>query len=151
MPAGWRRWAVIVSFGGLLLWSAPNDPVSFKSDVAPLLEKNCLSCHGPAQQMSLLDLSSRAAALKGGQKGGPAIVPGSAAKSPLYRRVTGQDQPPMPLGGKLSDAEIATLQSWIDAGATSPPPIKPSAATGGWSGRPLARTDSALTVALSPL
>jgi hypothetical protein len=117
MPAGWRRWAVIVSFGGLLLWSAPNDPVSFKSDVAPLLEKNCLSCHGPAQQMSLLDLSSRAAALKGGQKGGPAIVPGSAAKSPLYRRVTGQDQPPMPLGGKLSDAEIATLQKWIDAGA----------------------------------
>ena len=52
--------------------------------------------------MSLLDLSTRAAALKGGQKSGPAIIPGDAAKSPFYRRLTGQDQPAMPLGGKLS-------------------------------------------------
>jgi hypothetical protein len=67
--------------------------------------------------MSALDLSSRAAALKGGQKSGPAIVPGNAAASPFYRRITGADQPAMPLGGKLSAAEIAILKQWIDAGA----------------------------------
>ena len=73
---------------------------SFSRDVAPILGRSCLSCHGPAQQMSLLDLSTRAAALKGGQKSGPAIVPGDSAKSPLYRRLTGQDQPAMPLGAQ---------------------------------------------------
>jgi hypothetical protein len=66
--------------------------------------------------MSQLNLSSRAAVLKGGQKG-PALIPGNAVASLLYRRVTGQDQPQMPLGGKLSPAEIATIEKWIDEGA----------------------------------
>ena len=67
--------------------------------------------------MSLLDLRTHAGMLKGGQKNGPAIVPGNAAGSPLYRRITGREQPAMPLGGKLADSEIATLKNWIDAGA----------------------------------
>jgi hypothetical protein len=66
--------------------------------------------------MSMLDLSTRAAALKGGKKGS-AILPGNAAGSPLYRRLTGQDQPAMPLGSKLTPAEIAIIEKWIDAGA----------------------------------
>src|SRR5947209_5648637 len=56
-----------------------------------------------------LDLSSRASALKGGQKSGPAMIPGDAARSPLYRRLTGQDQPAMPLGSRLSEAEIGII------------------------------------------
>src|SRR3954452_13601423 len=92
-------------------------PADFSRDVAPTLTRSCLSCHSTAQPMSQLDLTTRAAALKGGQKGGPAIVPGDWAKSPLYRRLTGQDQPAMPLGGKLTDAEIAAIRNWIDAGA----------------------------------
>ena len=81
--------------------------------------------------MSLLDLSTRVAALKGGQKSGPAIVPGDSAKSPFYHRLTGQEQPAMPLGGKLSDAEITTIKEWIDAGAvwegavSAPPAPRP--------------------------
>ena len=75
-----RALALAICSAGVRLWSAPDKPVSFKSDVAPILEKNCVTCHGPAQQLSLLDLSSRAAALKGGQKG-PAIIPGDADRS----------------------------------------------------------------------
>src|SRR5438874_1636007 len=116
MSAGSRQLTLLLLAPGVLLWSAPNASVSFKGDVAPILEKNCLACHGAGQQLSQLDLSSRAAALKGGQRG-PAIIPGKAASSPLYRRVTGQDQPAMPMGGKLSAADIATIQKWIDAGA----------------------------------
>jgi hypothetical protein len=78
----------------------------FTRDVGPILAKNCLSCHNNSQQLSQLDLSSRASAVKGGQKSGPSIVPGDAAKSPLYRRLTGEDQPAMPLGSRLTDAEI---------------------------------------------
>ena len=66
---------------------------SFTRDVAPILGRNCVSCHSASQQMSELDLSTRAAALKGGQKSGPAIVPGDSSKSPIYRRLTGDDQP----------------------------------------------------------
>ena len=110
-----RFTAVLVSVG---VWAVPNEPgVSFTRDVAPILTRSCLSCHGPAQQMSRLDLSTRAAALKGGQKAGPSIVPGNAAASPFYRRLTGQEEPVMPFGSKLTAAEIATLKKWIDAGA----------------------------------
>jgi len=111
-----RSLALAMPSAGVLLWSSPNGPISFRSDVAPILEKNCVACHGPDRQMSQLNLSSRAAVLKGGQKG-PALFPGNAVASLLYRRVTGQDQPQMPLGGKLSPAEIATIEKWIDEGA----------------------------------
>src|SRR5271166_3359281 len=80
--------------------------VSFTSDVAPILAKNCAQCHGPAPAMANLDLRSRDAAIKGGQHG-PSIVPGDAAASRLYKHLTGQEQPQMPLGDRLSDAEIA--------------------------------------------
>jgi hypothetical protein len=90
--------------------------VSFATDVAPLLSEKCLQCHGLKDPMANLDLKTRESALKGGQHG-PAIVPGNAAASPLYTHVAGVAQPRMPLGGKLSDEEIAVLKNWIDAGA----------------------------------
>jgi mono/diheme cytochrome c family protein len=111
MALQWGCWGVSLL---AILGSAQN---AFSQDAASILARNCISCHGPAQQMSSLDLSNRATALKGGQKSGPAIVSGNAAASPLFRRVTGQDQPAMPLGAKLSDADIATLKKWIDSGA----------------------------------
>ena len=104
--------------GGILVCCAQEEPssISFSRQVAPVLASNCVTCHGPGQQQSQLDLSTRASILKGGQKG-PALIPGDAVNSVLYRRITGQQQPAMPLGGKLTDAEIAILKKWIDAGA----------------------------------
>ncbi len=84
--------------------------------VLPILSKNCFTCHGADLQQSGLDLRSRDSMLKGG-KHGPAIVPGDASQSRLYRRVSGQEDPRMPFGGKLSDAEIAALRDWINKGA----------------------------------
>ena len=90
---------------------------SFARDVAPVLGRSCLPCHGTGQKLAGLDLSSRAAALKGGEKSGPAIVPGKSAESSLYKRIAGLEKPAMPLGTKLADKEIEILKSWIDAGA----------------------------------
>jgi len=121
-----RRWFVVgfVCLSGNLVLCAqtqsqnPTDSKAvFSSNVAPIFARSCLSCHGPAQQMSQLDLSTRAAALKGGQKSGAALIAGDSARSPLYRRLTGQDQPAMPLGSKLTDAEIKIIKDWIDSGA----------------------------------
>ena len=63
-----------------------------------------------------LELHTREGALKGGQNG-VVIVPGDATNSRLYRRVTGQEEPQMPMGGQLSDEEVAAIKNWIDSGA----------------------------------
>jgi hypothetical protein len=83
--------------------------------IAPILSK-CVQCHSAANRMANLDLTNRSGMLKGGQHGA-AVVPGDSAASPLYRHVAGQEQPRMPLGGKLSEEEIAALKIWIDNGA----------------------------------
>src|SRR5262245_19549695 len=121
---------------------------SFTRVVAPILSKSCLASHNTAQQMSQLDLSARAAALKGGAKGGPAIVPGDSDKSPLYRRLIGQDQPAMPLGARLSDAEIKIIKDWIESGAVwegtlSASPTPPVPATW-WAFRPPIRQSGSI-------
>jgi hypothetical protein len=91
-------------------------PVSFNQDILPILEANCLKCHGTAMQLSKLNLSSQELAMKGGATGA-AIVPGHAEESKLYRLVAGLDKPRMPMNGELSAAQIATIKNWIDQGA----------------------------------
>jgi hypothetical protein len=102
-------------FAGIIA-PAQTAKISFSNDVSPILAKNCAQCHGPAPAMGNLDLRSRDSALKGGQHGA-AIVPGNAAASRLYQHLTGQEEPQMPMGGRLSDAEIAVIKAWIDSGA----------------------------------
>jgi hypothetical protein len=89
---------------------------SFSKDVAPILSRNCMQCHGKEPLMAHLDLRTRDGALKGGQHGA-VVVPGNADGSHLYRHLTGQELPQMPLGGRLTDGEIATIKNWIDSGA----------------------------------
>ena len=125
-PLGWM---LLV----LRIW-APLDAqtpkkVSFARDVAPILSQKCMQCHGLDNPMANLDLRSRDGALKGGQHG-PAIVPGNAAASHLYRHVAGQEQPQMPLGGKLSDEDIGVLEAWIDSGAEWDPSVTLTARAG---------------------
>jgi len=91
--------------------------VSFSKDIQPILEQNCLGCHGPSMQSSRLDLSTSEGALRGGARGS-AIVPGKAEDSRIYRMISGLDKPQMPLGGnKLTDEQIAAIKNWINQGA----------------------------------
>src|SRR5690242_16486289 len=66
--------------------------IAFSQDIAPILATKCIGCHGQESTMSGLDLRTSAGLLKGGQHG-PAVVPGKAAESSLYRHLTGQIQP----------------------------------------------------------
>ena len=108
-PLHYALIAVVVS-GGPALRAQTDKNVSFPQDVAPVLARRCAQCHSQAASMANLDLSTREAALKGGQHG-PAIVPGDAAASRLYRHLTGREQPQMPLGGRLTDPEIAAYSA----------------------------------------
>ena len=87
-----------------------------EADVQAAL-KRCSQCHGPNLQMSKLDLSTRDGMLKGGEKG-PAIVPGDAAASPLYRRISGLQTPAMPMAPvpALNAQEIELVKNWINQG-----------------------------------
>jgi mono/diheme cytochrome c family protein len=97
--------------------AASSGPVTFTDHIRPIMERSCWNCHGEAAQLSQLDLRTRESAIEGGSKG-PAIVPGRADESRLYRLVAGLDGPPMPMSGDpLSEAEVAAVRTWIDEGA----------------------------------
>ena len=113
-------WVIVAS--PLLAAEDPKpDPSSiefFEKEVRPLLVKYCVSCHGPAQQLSSLRVDSREALLKGGTRG-PAIVPSDAKVSLLVKAIH-HDGLNMPLGGKLAIEEIAAIEKWINLGAPWP-------------------------------
>src|SRR5499425_1604040 len=117
-------------FAGLLLVGPglhAQQGVSEKEALGVL--QRCLQCHGPALQMSKLDLSTREGMLKGGDHGA-ALVPGNAEESLIYKRITGQVTPAMPMAplAPLTGEEIAAVRDWINAGAPMADTPKPSVA-----------------------
>src|SRR5437773_10738764 len=91
----------------LVLAAAPGraDEALFKDRVAPILKKRCVECHNPKKSRGGLDLSTRAALLRGGDQG-DAVVPGKAEKSLLIEQIAGP-KPSMPQqGSPLSTQEI---------------------------------------------
>lgn len=93
----------------------------FAKQVAPLLARHCLECHNSSDPKGGLDLT-RAEGLAAGGDSGSAIVPGDAAASLLWQRVSSGEMPPegkSPAGAQreLTPTEKATLREWIAAGA----------------------------------
>jgi hypothetical protein len=125
--------------------------VTFEHDIQPIFEKSCWNCHGAGLQLADLDLSTRDAALKGGEHGA-AIVPGNADRSKLYRAVAGLDDISMPMeGDKLTPAELAAVKTWIDQGAQWAAPVTAAAATTAAAPKPASSALAALeTMAISP-
>ena len=94
--------------------------VDFGGRVYPILQRSCVGCHGPDQQLRGLRLDSRASVV-GASAPRSLIVPGSPQDSELYRRIAGLSAGPrMPMGGALSEGEIDTIRQWIEAGADWP-------------------------------
>ncbi|BDC52569.1 hypothetical protein F183_A48840 [Bryobacterales bacterium F-183] len=110
--------AMVCAFG---LYASPEDDAAVN-----VLKKNCLLCHGAAMQSSGLDLRDRDKMLKGGERGA-ALVPGDPSKSLIYRFAAGIDQPSMPPGKKLPEADLAVLKAWIERGGNlSAPAVVPA-------------------------
>src|SRR5262249_30100331 len=92
--------------------------VSYERDIRPLLATACGECHGEKKRKADLDLRSKAGMLKGGESG-PALVPGSAEMSLLFRMVRDGKMPPRK-DAKLTSKQAALLKTWIDGGAQAP-------------------------------
>ena len=94
--------------------------IDFARDIRPILEANCLRCHGPEKPKSRFRLDNREAALKGGEEGVD-ILPGDSAKSPLIQYVAylvdDMEMPPVDSGKQLTAEQVSLLRAWIDQGA----------------------------------
>ena len=92
-------------------------------DVRPILADNCFHCHGADEQAreSGLRLDQRESAVRGGDSGDAAIVPGKADASELIHRITSSDEsermPPADSKTRLTAAQVETLRNWIADGA----------------------------------
>ena len=114
----------------------PNEQAGFRffeSNIRPVLVKHCYECHSNQSDSAEggLSLDTRDGIRTGGGRG-PAIVPGSRAKSWLLTAVTHVDpdlrMPPQKR--KLPDSVIADFEKWISMGAPDPrdkPPQVPAA------------------------
>jgi mono/diheme cytochrome c family protein len=127
-----RRLAFFAGLAGVL-WSvhsaaqqnASNAPrVDFARDIRPILERSCLGCHGPKQQMANLRLDVKSLVLNG-----RIVTPGNLQRSVLYERVAGLgEQARMPMGQKpLPTEEIERIKLWIQQGAEWPDSLSAAA------------------------
>ena len=88
--------------------------------VRAILRDSCDHCHDEETAEGSLVLKSYDTLIAGGESGNP-IVPGKSASSLLVQAIEGRVKPRMPYKeDPLSEAEIATIRRWIDAGAPAP-------------------------------
>ena len=117
--------AAVLAVGAIALWAfrTGGSEVDFNEDIRPILNENCVTCHGGVRQQAELSLLFRDDALQPTESGKHAIVPGRSGKSELIRRVTHTDPDErMPAEGPaLSNKEIDLLKRWIDEGAAWEP------------------------------
>jgi hypothetical protein len=85
------------------------------SHLQPLLQKRCFRCHGGAKRKSELDLRTREAILKGGDRG-PAVVAGNPEESLIFKVIQPGAELSMPPDGEnaLSEDEILLVRRWIE-------------------------------------
>lgn len=108
----WLAWALFGFTVGSI--RAAETPVDFAHDVAPILKKHCVECHGGTKAEGGFSLNTRALILEAG-----AAMAGSARTSRMVELVASEDpdsQMPPQDRPRLSSREIAVLQSWIDGG-----------------------------------
>ncbi len=99
------------------------EQISFNEHVRPILSNHCWNCHGRADnsRQAGLRLDQRDSALKAGDSGQPAIVPGNPEASSLIEKIHTTDpdliMPPPAAKRPLSDVQKQILQKWIAQGA----------------------------------
>ena len=113
--------------------SNPGQPAFYTESVLPVFQANCYRCHGAGNHRGGLNMDTRESLLKGGHHGA-AVVPGQPGQRLLVKLIRHEgpaddpmNMPPDPKP-KISDADIATVETWIKAGAVMPP-AAPEAAT----------------------
>ena len=111
----------LIVFGATLGSGCSRSPeVSFNEDIRPILNEQCVGCHGGIRRQANLSLLFRHEALAPAESGQRAVVPFKPDESELLRRVLHSDpQERMPQeSDPLQPEDIAKFKQWIKEGAT---------------------------------
>lgn len=116
------RLALITAILGLLpasfvVGQAP--PVSFRKDIAPVLQDACFACHGPKKAEGSYRVDSFERLMKAGDSGTPGFQAGKLDESEAFRRIVSTDADErMPLEADPLPAEkIELFKRWLQEGA----------------------------------
>jgi DNA-binding beta-propeller fold protein YncE len=120
-----RRGTISISllvFLAIVFVSAPahaEDDVSFREDLAPILIKNCVGCHGDKTAESGFRLDSFTRAFEKGESGSVGFTAGMLEKSEVFHRLVSDDADERmpPESDPLPAEQIAMFKRWIEAGA----------------------------------
>jgi hypothetical protein len=89
-------------------------------DIIPIMLRHCTPCHSHRRREAGLDLTTRAAMLRGG-KSGPALVPGNPEKSVILQKIRARQMPPLGVFDsgvtRPPDLDVEKLKQWIAQGA----------------------------------
>src|SRR5881296_1631050 len=109
-----------LTFGQDAKPDATSTPVSFSKDLAPILAKKCVACHGPEKSKGHFRLDSFDWLMKAGESKSAPVVPSQPEQSELVRRLTATDEDDrMPQkDDPLPAKQIALIERWIKQGAT---------------------------------
>ena len=98
--------------------------VAYATDIKPIFDKSCITCHGAEKHKGRLRLDGLEAVLKGGEDG-KVVVPGNSAESMLVQNIAHAGDPeaymPPPKNKAnippLTKEQIGLIRAWIDQGA----------------------------------
>lgn len=122
------RSALPLAFAAALLAesAAPSTPKTerektYAEKIAPLMERSCVSCHGPKKAKGRFRADSLASLVKGGEESGAGITWGKPRESSVYLLAAANRSEKMAMPPKKSDkpalspAELETLKAWIES------------------------------------
>ncbi|MDQ3536273.1 MAG: DUF1549 domain-containing protein, partial [Bacteroidota bacterium] len=119
-----RIFLIIVILGIFIIWISfflipEKKEIDFNTEIRPILNKNCITCHGGVKRSGGFSLLFPEDALEPNESGKAAIVPGHPGKSEMIRRITHTDPEVRmpPEKAPLSEDEINLLTRWIEQGA----------------------------------
>ena len=94
-------------------------PVSFSEQIAPILAKKCVACHGAEKSKGHFRLDTFELLMKSGESKSAPVLPGHPEQSELYLRLTAEDEDDrMPQkDDPLPAPDIARIERWIKEGA----------------------------------
>ncbi len=113
------RFRIAAAFLALVIASSGDttrgqEPVDFVHEIVPILQRNCVICHGGREAEGDFSLNTRSSVLDSGM-----LEPNASSSSELVRLITSQDpaiQMPPPDRPRLTTPETALIRRWIDEG-----------------------------------
>lgn len=110
---------IVLFLVGVYTLYSPEKSVDYNSDIKPILNKNCIACHGGVKKSGEFSMLFQEEAYSANESGKRAIVPGSPEESEMIRRITHPDpnERMPPEGNPLPEEKVELLTQWIEQGA----------------------------------